>query len=252
MAFEYKRIDVDSHCQEKPDAWTSRMSKAKWGDRIPQIVEKDGREIWMCDGRVMMNGWPSLCHGVIPDRKSLPTHWRDVPSIVYTADGRMRAMDRDGVSAQVLFPNTAGVGGEAFMMRMDPDLQKDCVRAYNDYLAEEFYDVAPHRFITLAELPLATVEAAVVELKHAANRGHRGFLMIGATEQYRLPAFAERYWDPLWATAQELDMPFVDGDDLHSPANKQKMADGHPLTDQDRRDVQIAGKHASVPETAAQ
>jgi hypothetical protein len=38
MAFEYKRIDVDSHCQEKPDAWTSRMSKAKWGDRIPQIV----------------------------------------------------------------------------------------------------------------------------------------------------------------------------------------------------------------------
>src|ERR1700674_3337519 len=76
MAFEYKRIDVDSHCQEKPDAWTSRMSKAKWGDRIPQIVEKDGREIWMCDGRVMMNGWLSLCHGVIPDRKSLPTHWR--------------------------------------------------------------------------------------------------------------------------------------------------------------------------------
>jgi hypothetical protein len=34
MAFEYKRIDVDSHCQEKPDAWTSRMSKAKWGDRM--------------------------------------------------------------------------------------------------------------------------------------------------------------------------------------------------------------------------
>ena len=61
MAFEYKRIDVDSHCQEKPDAWTSRMSKAKWSDRIPQIVEKDGREVWMCDGRVVMNGWVSSC-----------------------------------------------------------------------------------------------------------------------------------------------------------------------------------------------
>jgi len=207
MAFEYKRIDVDSHCQEKPDTWTSRMSKAKWGDRIPQIVEKEGRETWMCEGKVMMNGWLALCHGVIPDRKSLPTHWRDVPSMIYTADGRMRAMDRDGVSAQVLFPNTAGVGGEGFMMKMDPELQKDCVRAYNDYLAEEFYDVAPHRFITLAELPLSSVEAAVAELKHAANRGHRGFLMIGATEQYRLPAFADRYWDPLWGTAQDLDIP---------------------------------------------
>ena len=207
MAFEYKRIDVDSHCQEKPDTWTSRMSKAKWGDRIPQIREKDGREYWICDGKEMMNGWLALCHGVIPDRKSLPTHWRDVPSMIYTADGRMRAMDRDGVSAQALFPNTAGVGGEAFMRKMDPEFRKDCVRAYNDYLAEEFYDVAPHRFITLAELPLSSVEDAVAELKHAANRGHRGFLMMAATEQYHLPAFADRYWDPLWATAQDLDIP---------------------------------------------
>jgi gluconokinase len=34
--------------------------------------------------------------------------------------------------------------------------------------------------------------------------------------------------------AQELEMPFVDGDDLHSPANKKKMADGIPLQDADR------------------
>jgi carbohydrate kinase (thermoresistant glucokinase family) len=34
--------------------------------------------------------------------------------------------------------------------------------------------------------------------------------------------------------AQELEMPFVDGDDLHSPANKKKMADGIPLQDTDR------------------
>ena len=108
MAFEYKRIDVDSHCQEKPDTWTSRMSKAKWGDRIPQIVEKDDRETWMCDGKVMMNGWLALCHGVIPDRKSLPTHWRDVPSMIYTADGRMRAMDRDGVSRRCCSPTRPG------------------------------------------------------------------------------------------------------------------------------------------------
>ncbi len=206
MAFEYKRIDVDSHCQEKPDTWTSRMSKAKWGDRIPQIREKDGREYWICDGRVMMNGWLCLCHGVIPDRMSLPTHWRDVPSMVYTADGRLRAMDRDGVSAQALFPNTAGVSGGAFMKK-DPEFEKDCVRAYNDYLSEEFYDFAPQRFIALAQLPLHSVDTAVEELRRVAQRGHKGFIMIGATEQYRLPPFADRYWDPLWATAVELEMP---------------------------------------------
>jgi gluconokinase len=34
--------------------------------------------------------------------------------------------------------------------------------------------------------------------------------------------------------AQRLGMPFVDGDDLHPPANKAKMAAGVPLDDADR------------------
>jgi gluconokinase len=34
--------------------------------------------------------------------------------------------------------------------------------------------------------------------------------------------------------AARIDLPFVDGDDLHSKANKQKMAAGIPLNDADR------------------
>ena len=34
--------------------------------------------------------------------------------------------------------------------------------------------------------------------------------------------------------AESLGMPFEDGDDLHSPAARAKMASGHPLTDADR------------------
>lgn len=36
------------------------------------------------------------------------------------------------------------------------------------------------------------------------------------------------------ALAETLDAPFVEGDDLHPPANRQKMAAGIPLTDDDR------------------
>ena len=35
--------------------------------------------------------------------------------------------------------------------------------------------------------------------------------------------------------AAALGVPFLDGDDLHSTQNKQKMAEGNPLTDDDRR-----------------
>ncbi len=35
--------------------------------------------------------------------------------------------------------------------------------------------------------------------------------------------------------AQQLQVPFYDGDDYHPPENKAKMAAGIPLTDQDRQ-----------------
>jgi uncharacterized protein len=205
MAFEYKRIDVDAHCQEKPNTWTSRMSKSKWGDRIPQIREVDGKEMWYVDGQPF-GRWLAICHGVIPDRMSVPTRWADVPSIIYTAEGRISAMDQDGVSTQVLFGNTVGADGGGFVGK-PPEFERDCLGAFNDYLVEEFHDVAPNRFVPLAQLPLSTVETAVDELKRSVKRGHKGFVMVSAPEQYGLPGFNERYWDPLWATAQDLEAP---------------------------------------------
>jgi gluconokinase len=51
------------------------------------------------------------------------------------------------------------------------------------------------------------------------------------------------------ALARALSLPFVDGDDLHPPANVAKMSAGHALTDADRapwlvRIRQVAEQHA--------
>ena len=37
MELKYGLISVDDHVQEHPEVWTRRMSKAKWGNRIPQV-----------------------------------------------------------------------------------------------------------------------------------------------------------------------------------------------------------------------
>lgn len=43
--------------------------------------------------------------------------------------------------------------------------------------------------------------------------------------------------------ASQLDLVFIDGDDLHPKSNKDKMAAGHPLNDDDRRPwLEIIGK----------
>ncbi|KIK69099.1 hypothetical protein GYMLUDRAFT_214083 [Collybiopsis luxurians FD-317 M1] len=50
--------------------------------------------------------------------------------------------------------------------------------------------------------------------------------------------------------AKELRIPFIDGDDLHPPANVQKMASGHPLTDADREPwlelIRTTAEHKAV------
>ena len=48
----YRLISTDDHMQEPRDLWTKRMSRAKWGDRIPEVRrfddESDG---WFIDGK---------------------------------------------------------------------------------------------------------------------------------------------------------------------------------------------------------
>ena len=43
MEIKFGLFSCDSHAQLDRDAWTKRLSKQKWGDRIPQIVESQSR-----------------------------------------------------------------------------------------------------------------------------------------------------------------------------------------------------------------
>ena len=214
---EINRIDVDSHVQERPDTWTSRMSKRRWGDRIPHLEEvpedlpkmymitKSDRppEGWVMDGEVK-TGFPSVCQAVMADRETLPHRWEGVPKSVYEAHARLEAMDQDGVDMQALYPNNSGPSGEAFQ-GMEEEFEGECVAAYNDYLIDEFYSISK-RFIPLAILPYANMERTLTEVKRAVGRGHKGIVMISAPHLRGLPHVNDSYWDPLWATVQDLDV----------------------------------------------
>ena len=60
---DYKRIDVDSHLQEKPDTFTKRTSK-RFKDVVPQLKRTpDGMDRWFINGNPGL--WPALCEGVM-------------------------------------------------------------------------------------------------------------------------------------------------------------------------------------------
>ena len=178
MEIKYGLISSDSHGQLGKDAYTSRMSGPKWGDRIPHVVEvreekfAHAVERWVVHGEIQ-GGNVCNCPTAMADRKYYPQRWEEVPLEVYDPAHRLKALDRDRVDAEVLFPN--GPGGTFFYD--DADFELACVRAYNDALAE--FRRVSERFIPLAVLPfMSPIETIVAEAERAVEAGHMGINML--------------------------------------------------------------------------
>ena len=116
-------------------------------------------------------------------------------------------MDADDVQVSVLYPTVPGAGGQEFTRVSDRDLEVDCVRAYNDWLGDE-WGRASDRFVPQCLVPLGSVEATVAEIRRAVRIGHRGVLLPAIPTDFRdLPHINDPSWDPMWATCQELEVP---------------------------------------------
>ena len=212
-------ISCDSHAQPGKDAFISRMSKNKWGDAIPHIIETDDKahmriaydgivERWSVNGQVVGDRGVSNCPTVMDDpmRKYFPQHWDEVPSHVYDPKDRLWALDNDRIDAEVLFPNDPVQSATVF--QGDAQFELDCVRVYNDFLAD--WREISDRYVPLAIIPyLSDIQVTVAEVTRAVERGHRGIVMLAEPSHALdgLQHFNDAYWDPLWAACEEMDTP---------------------------------------------
>jgi predicted TIM-barrel fold metal-dependent hydrolase len=187
-------ISADSHVNEPPEMFSERLD-AKWRHRAPHVETVDGIECLVMEGmrpRKMPRGIDQLT-GEARERASAGG-WD--PAL------RIRDQDRDGVSAEVVFPT---LGLQACFMAPDGELQHALARAYNSWCAEVFAG-HPRRFAAAAVIPMADVDAACAEARRAAGLGLRSlFLPCHAPgRRYNDPAF-----DPFWAVAEELGLPLT-------------------------------------------
>jgi predicted TIM-barrel fold metal-dependent hydrolase len=205
MFDEFKPIDTDTHLTEPGDLWTSRVSK-KWGDTVPHVKRVDGKDFWFIrDQIIFAPAWVTMAgfDGSYPDT---PNGYDDIPSSSYDSKERLAFMDREGIYAQVLYPNVGGFGSGRFLALKEPELMLDCVRAYNDFLAE-WCGADSQRLLGGAAIPFWDVEEAVKEVHRAARLGHKTVLACTAPEDFGQPRLAHPHWDPFWAAAQETGLP---------------------------------------------
>lgn len=208
MQKKFGFISVDDHVQEPPDLWTSRLSKDRWGDRVPGLERTaEGVEQWVVDGQVLLGGHVARAGALMADRNQEPGCWDEVPPEAYVPKDRLKAMDASGVDCSVLFPTVAGMAGEAFGRIKDPELELACVQAYNDWLIEEWAG-ASDRFIPQCIVPISSPEATVTEIQRAVAKGHKGVVFPALPMDLAdVPHVAEADYDPVWAVCAELDVP---------------------------------------------
>jgi len=204
----YTVISVDDHVVEPADMFEGRIP-AKLADRAPRIVETpEGHEVWEFDGAQFSQVGMNAVAGRRPETVKLePFRFEHMRPGCYDVHARVHDMDINGVWASLNFPSMiTGFCGRVFFNASDRDVGVACVRAWNDWLFEEWYQEFPERIIPLGITYLADPEIAAAEIHRNAARGFTGVSMPERPHMIGLPSLWDReHWDPIIRACIETD-----------------------------------------------
>jgi predicted TIM-barrel fold metal-dependent hydrolase len=205
-------VSVDDHVIEPPHVWQTYVP-ASLRDRAPKVVrdDADGFWKWDYDGRRNVISGLSAVAGFPSDQwDPMPMDLSSPPSPSYNDPAeRLKAMDQDHVIASLLFPTYGRFCGQTFLEGADKDLGLACIRAYNDWMLDEWCATAPDRYIPLCLVPMWDGELAATEARRVAAKGARSISFSENPSMLGLPSLHDRnrYWDPLFRACIETGMP---------------------------------------------
>jgi predicted TIM-barrel fold metal-dependent hydrolase len=204
-------VDADGHILEPPDLWETYL-EPQYRDRALRFeLDENGlEELWIGGERSLMSrrGFPSTLGAMgDPDLRSMQldperTYLHEAPYGSMDPDERLVLLDAEGIDAVVLY-TTVGLLWEAELK--DPELSQAYTRAYNRWICE-FCSDSP-RLVPTAHLSLSDPEAAARELERAVGEGARGVYVAPFTHDGRPVGHPSN--DPVFAAAQDLDVPFA-------------------------------------------
>ncbi len=116
---------------------------------------------------------------------------------------RLADMDLNGVQAQLCYPNYPRFAGQIFLYGKDRELALLCVRAYNDWMVEEWCAGSGGRLVPLCLVPLWDAELAAQEVRRNAARGVRAVAFSELPAYLGLPSPHSGYWDPFFRACEE-------------------------------------------------
>jgi predicted TIM-barrel fold metal-dependent hydrolase len=222
-------ISVDDHVVEPPNLWQSRLP-AQHRERGPRIIRQKIKLAGGGTGGRSM-GWVEADDGAWCDvwhydelvspflMLSAAVGFEEVGFDVATFDQirpgcwiqgeRLADMSANHVDAAICFPNTLPrFCGQAFYERADHDLALLCVRAYNDWMIDEWCGgEGKGRLIPLTMIPLWDPALAATEIRRCAAKGSHAVTFSENPHPLGLPSLhsKDHHWDPFLAACEETE-----------------------------------------------
>jgi predicted TIM-barrel fold metal-dependent hydrolase len=204
----YTVISVDDHVVEPAHTFEGRLP-ANLQDRAPRIVETpEGHQVWHFEGDRYTQMGMNAVAGRRPETVKLePFRFEQMRPGCYDVEARIRDMDVNGVWASLNFPSQiTGFCGRVFFSAADQQLGLACVRAWNDWLFEEWYEPHPDRIVPMGITYLADPRLAADEIRRNAARGFTSVTFPERPHAIGLPSLWDRdHWDPIIEACVETD-----------------------------------------------
>ncbi|MDA2967203.1 MAG: amidohydrolase family protein [Actinomycetota bacterium] len=154
----------------------------------------------------------------------------------YKLKERLEDMDTAGIEASLCFPTFPRFCGQTFYEAKDKELAMLCVRAYNDWMVEEWCGESGGRMLPLCIIPLWDPVAAAAEVRRNAARGVHAVCFSEIPTNLGLPSIHDKdgYWKPFFAacneTATTINMHIGSGSKMPSTSPDAPAAVGSTLT----------------------
>jgi predicted TIM-barrel fold metal-dependent hydrolase len=204
----FRLFSVDDHIIEPRDVWSTRVS-ARFRDAAPHVVEEDGRQLWVYENQRNATMGLNAVAGQPRERWSLePARFTDMIPGCYDPVERARDMRSQGIFASVNFPTLPRFGGALFPSFNDKELADECVRAWNDFLIDEWCAADPDMFVPMVICQLWDPALAEQEIRRCVDKGAKALCFVEDPLPLGLPSFHDpHHWDPVFGACQEADIP---------------------------------------------